>query len=671
MCGIVGIWHLDGEPVNIHSLDAFTDSLAHRGPDGRGTFIDPEVTIGLGHRRLSILDLSDAGRQPMSYAQQRYWITYNGEIYNFIELRSELEGLGHRFRSESDTEVILAAYAQWGEKCQLKFNGMWAFAIWDRIKRVLFLSRDRFGIKPLHYYYDGRRFAFASEMKAFLALRWFRLSFDPFMVATALIDSNSIEGTEDCLLQGLKRLRGGHSLILRQGSEPQTKQWWHTLDHLEAVPRDFDQQIERFRELFFDACRIRMRSDVSVGTALSGGLDSSSVLCTMNYIRSRSSNGERLAADWQRAFVATYPDTIQDERRYAEEIIRHTGAIPVYRKIDPLRASDEFDQFQFQFEEIQDFAIGPWLIYRELRREGIVVSMDGHGADETLAGYRHYPEEAMYDALKPWPNLIRMHALRSTLKAMYPDGMAHRIPTFSNLARHVYLRPVRESLVRGIKKFPGVYDWVKYNYRKIKKLPSRDGAAADTEWLNVAPKSFSSSDLGAQSRQLSRLDSLNKRLYTDFHFTLLPTILRGFDRCSMGHGVEIRAPFMDWRLVCYAFSLPSTSKIGLGFTKRILRESMCGILPESIRTRTSKVGFSSPMYEWVKGPLKAFTLDNVNSQSFLQSDIWNGPEIRKAVEESYTREDYRQVQEAWPFIQAIRLSELFKAKSCEKLPTPY
>src|SRR5574341_693777 len=167
MCGIAGLWNLNGEPLSPEALTCFTDSLAHRGPDGRDIYIDSQANLGLGHRRLAIIDTSDGGRQPMPYADGRYWIVFNGEMYNFLELKKELEQLGYAFRSDSDTEVILTAYHHWGEDCQLKFNGMWAFAIWDRVERKLFISRDRFGVKPLIYYFDEKHFAFASEMKAF------------------------------------------------------------------------------------------------------------------------------------------------------------------------------------------------------------------------------------------------------------------------------------------------------------------------------------------------------------------------------------------------------------------------------------------------------------------------------------------------------------------------
>lgn len=253
MCGIVGLWQRNHEPVLQDGLRRFTDSLSHRGPDGSGFYIDPEANLGFGHRRLAIIDISEAGRQPMSYAGGRYWITYNGEIYNFLELRDELRGYGYSFATESDTEVILAAYDKWGADCQPRFNGMWAFAIWDRQERRLFLSRDRFGVKPLMYFYDGQRFAFASEMKAFLALEWFQVEFEPGMVAAALTDHQLVEGTERTLLRGLKRLLGGYCLTLEQDGDLSIRRWWNTLDHLEPAPASYSEQAERYRELFLDA----------------------------------------------------------------------------------------------------------------------------------------------------------------------------------------------------------------------------------------------------------------------------------------------------------------------------------------------------------------------------------------------------------------------------------
>src|SRR5919199_6560634 len=213
MCGIVGILNFQ-QPINPVELDRFTDSLSHRGPDGRGTFIDGN--LGLGHRRLAILDLSEAGKNPMPYGGEngkRYWITYNGEVYNFLELRHELKDLGHRFKSETDTEVVVAAYAQWGEDCLLRFNGMWAFAIWDTVERKLFLARDRFGIKPLYYLQGASRFAFASELKAFLALDNFSVALNEEIIPQIIQSNQAYEGTTDStIMKNVLRLPGGHCL---------------------------------------------------------------------------------------------------------------------------------------------------------------------------------------------------------------------------------------------------------------------------------------------------------------------------------------------------------------------------------------------------------------------------------------------------------------------------
>jgi len=654
MCGIVGIWNLDDRPIDRSELDKFTDSLSHRGPDGRGIYLDPNVCLGLGHRRLSILDLSHTGHQPMSYANGRYWITYNGEIYNFLELREELRGLGHKFKSNSDTEVILAAYNQWGEACQLKFNGMWAFAIWDAQERVLFLSRDRFGVKPLHYLYNGKQFIFASEMKSFLSLDKLQPSFDKQMVAFALTNPSLIEGTEYSLLKGIKRLNGGCFIILKPGHKPLIKRWWDTVDHLELNIGNFDTQIQRYKELFFDACKIRMRSDVPLSTSLSGGLDSSSVICTMNQIRSRSGNERRLAEDWQRAFVATYSGTVQDERRYAEKVIHYTNAKPRYREINSELAIKHLDDFLFSFEEIEAPHIGTWFIYHEMRRDGVTVSIDGHGGDETLAGYSRYPVFAMQDALFPWPNLKRWYELKSMLMHLYPKGVNYLLPTPIDTIREVFLRKLN--------KFPETYRFFRYLFHKMKNEDDKIESSNQSTWLKINPAQLDSNLFQNNHQYLPHFDALSTQLYNDFHFTILPTILRNFDRLSMAHGVEIRAPFLDWRLVCFMFSLPSESKLGGGTTKRILREAMRGVLPEEIRMRRNKVGFMSPIEDWYKGSLKFFVLDSINSKLFLESDIWNGPLIRNFVEDAYLKKDYQSAAKSWKYIQAYQLMKLFKEK---------
>lgn len=316
------------QPLNPVELERFTDTLRHRGPDGRGTFIDGN--LGLGHRRLAILDLSDAGKCPMSYGGadgRRYWITYNGEIYNFLELRSELQKLGHRFHTETDTEVVLAAFAQWGGDCLLRFNGMWALAIWDTVERVLFLARDRFSVKPLYYLSTGR-FAFASELKAFLALDTFSPGLNEEIVPGIIQNSYSYEGTnQETILRGIRRLPGGHCLVLKDDGHYTIKKWWETQDHIPQIPARYEEQVEQFRELFLDAVRIRMRSDVPIGTCLSGGIDSSAIASSMAWNYHEGKTGlERCADDWQHTFIAGFPGTEIDECECAAEVVKHIGA---------------------------------------------------------------------------------------------------------------------------------------------------------------------------------------------------------------------------------------------------------------------------------------------------------------------------------------------------------
>ena len=625
MCGIAGLWNLNGESLSAEALRCFIDSLAHRGPDGSDIHIDPDANLGLGHRRLAIIDTSDGGRQPMPYNDERYWIVFNGEMYNFLELKVELEKLGYGFKTESDTEVILTAYHHWGEDCQLKFNGMWALAIWDSAERRLFLSRDRFGVKPMIYHYDENYFAFASEMKAFLELDWFQPEFDPAMVALALTDERLIEGDERCMLKRLIHLLGGHCLTLTQGEPPKVRRWWNTLDYLETPPQRYDKQVDRFRELFLDACRIRMRSDVPIGTALSGGLDSSSILCGMTHIRNTTDASDRLAHDWQKAFIMTYPGAFIDERKYADAVIEQTGVMPIYCTGNADLYLDHFDDILFQYEEISDIHLGPWLVHKTQRENNVVVTIDGHGGDELLGGY-------------PWHVTA---ALKDSLSSLSPRR-----------ARDVVL------IMKGLELFPQN----QFYLRSAQALFSKVKKENKQPWLVQPAAEYTSSAYDHDMPLIKDRDALFKSLYIDYHFTQLPTNLRDFDRLSMAHGVEVRSPFMDWRLVCFTFSLPSSAKIGSGFTKRILRDALKGILPESIRTRTRKLGFPNLAEAWTSPRAQAFIRDSVHSADFQQSAIWNGKKVAQDLSSAIQKQDNAQLHQAWIYVQAASLIRLFNEK---------
>jgi len=566
MCGIVGILKIK-DAIDREELDRFTDALAHRGPDGRSTFFDGN--IGLGHRRLAILDLSDAGKCPMPYGGKdgkRYWITYNGEIYNFLELRNELKVLGYKFNTETDTEVILASYAQWGKDCLLRFNGMWAFAIWDSIEKILFVARDRFGIKPLYYSSSPEYFIFASEIKAFLDLKNFPVKLNNEIIPQIIQNSYAHEGiTNQTLMKNLLRLPSGHCMIVNNDGRYTLEKWWETVNHIPQIPERYEDQVARFSDLFMDAVRIRMRSDVAIGTCLSGGLDSSSVACSMYHINSisRTEDLERCPKDWQQTFIATFPGTKIDEKEYADEIVRHTNAIPHYWIFDGDKALKSIIDSVWATEDIYGGLVVPhWSIYRELRINKVVVSLDGHGSDELLGGYPQY------------------------------------------------------------------LDWT--------------------------------------------MNQVNQNLFNAFHYSLLPAILRIYDRCSMAHGVESRMPFMDWRLVTFSFGLPPESKFGGGYTKRILRDAMKDIVPEIILQRTFKIGFNSPMIEWFNGGMKPLIQKVLNHTLWLDSPFWNGRMLReqilkKSEAQEWTYNDWGTTLHIWTLMNIVLWQLLFVEKDIKTI----
>lgn len=564
MCGIFGyLGYLPEEKARI-----CTDRIRHRGPDGSGIWHTPDIT--LGHRRLSILDLSDQGKQPMASRDQRYWITFNGEIYNFLELRAELEDLGYAFRSASDTEVILAAYEVWGPECQLKFNGMWAFAIWDSRDKTLFLARDRFGKKPLFYaYLPNGDMVFASEMKAiFPLLSQIRPNISLIRDPARIFD---YEATEECVIEGITRFPAGHCATVSNG-RLRLRRWWNTLDHLPMVSERYEDQVEQFRELFIDACRLRMRSDVPLGTALSGGLDSSATISCMAYVAGHGQT-KRMGESWQHAFVASFPGTSLDEVRYARKVTDALDIESTIIEIDPVKGLSQLDEYLYLFEDMFISSPIPFMqTYEAVKAAGVSVTLDGHGADELFGGYPFDCLHAISDAG------MRLGQAR-TIAETYHN--AYGIDGAGSHAKLIAKWHLRRMLGRA-------------NVQQTKDAghsPYKD------------------------------LDQLNQQLYASTHDTILPTLLRNYDRYSMASGVEIRMPFMDHRLVSFAFSIPWDSKVRSGYTKAIVRDALSPFMPHEIAYRKTKIGFHSPMVDWMKGPLRQFMLDTVSSRPFLECDL--------------------------------------------------
>ncbi len=598
MCGIFGqVGRIEKEQAL-----ACLDTIAHRGPDGEGHYAAPRIF--LGHRRLSILDLSEGGKQPMADASGRYFITFNGEIYNFIELREELEKLGHHFKSTSDTEIILAAFLEWGPECLHKFNGMWALAIWDSREQSLLLSRDRFGKKPLFYTTAGAGFSFASEMKALAPLL-------PSIVPNRRIVDDIphlfyYESTEECLLEGIKRFPAGHYAWYKDGQLSLTR-YWNTLDHLVAVPEKYEDQVAMFRELFLDAVKIRMRSDVPIGTALSGGLDSSAVFGAISHL-SQTGAGARASLDWQHAFAASFPGTPLDEIVWAKKVAEHCGA-----SITPviIKPEDHLSTFSDDIYRFEDLYITPHIpfvaTYGAMKKAGVTVTIDGHGADELFGGYSFDYLHILHDEMFNYKN---SKAVIDT----YYDSQLTEGQQFGKL-------PPK-----------GIF-WLKqFGKNAAKHLLNYKNSHPDQDHPNF-----------------KKMDYFTQKLYISFHQTVLPTLLRNYDRYSMMRGVEIRMPFMDHRLVSLAFSLPWQSKIRNGYTKSIIRDAVADLIPKEVAYRKTKIGFNAPMVDWFKGPLRPFMEAALASPEFANCNLINPTLVKKEVTEIMTNKDatFRDAEVAW------------------------
>ncbi|MDE5452985.1 asparagine synthase (glutamine-hydrolyzing) [Bradyrhizobium sp. CSA112] len=602
MCGIAGIMNLRGHAVDPAEISRLTNLVAHRGPFGEGIWFSENRDLAFGHRRLAIIDPGEGGYQPMASADGRHVIVYNGEIYNFLELRRELEAQGAIFRSQSDTEVILAAWRVWQEGMLTRFNGMWALAIFDTQTEELFLARDRFGIKPLLYALTPERFVFASEQRALVRSGLINVSPDIDVARRLMLDAFGIEGSERTLCREVRRLQGGHCMWLRRG-RVEIRRWWKTVDHLPAIPDTEAERVERFRELFQDAVALRMRSDVPIGTCLSGGFDSSAVICTMA-AHEKAGMGPRDSSSWRHAFVATFPGASNDERPMAEEAAAWADVAPTFLEIGRADALTELDRI---LDDNDDVYIGlpsaAWLIYRELRQHNVTVSLDGHGADELMGAYL---QEGQSGAFR----------LRNAAAALGSNSALARRGV--DLLRALMIRRQGHYFLRG-----GLLD-----------VPPPLPLVSDDD---VLPREWG---------------ALNRRLYRMFHGTVLPTILRNFDRLSMAHGVEVRMPFMDWRLVTYTMALPESSKSSNGYSKVIARQAMANLMPESIRMGRRKVGFNSPMPEWLNEPLAGWTAGLLDRKVPAFAELVDEESLRRTVSHltSSKKWDWETVGRIWPYL---------------------
>jgi asparagine synthase (glutamine-hydrolysing) len=592
MCGIAGALALHEK--HLPQLTPMLAAMAHRGPDGEGvwTQVVNAGAVRLGHRRLSIIDLTEAASQPMADIDGRCELVFNGEIYNYVELRAELQALGARFRSSSDSEVILEAYKFWGAECLSRFNGMFAFAIWDHARAKLFCARDRYGEKPFLYVAKPGLFIFASEYKALLQYPDVRRDHDELrLLQSAYNPSTGLDGDRQTVFRDIRQLLPGEALeIGLPALEPRIWRYYAPTfgDERAGVPeaRIFDE----FRELLIDAVRIRMRSDVPVGSCLSGGLDSSAIVCI-----ARQLLGE--AATYH-TFTGQFPGTYADETKYALDVVAATRVENHLVEPNVERFVDDLPDFVW-FNELpvgSSSQFGQWCVFHLAKQHGVTVLLDGQGSDELLGGYEQY--FSLYvDSLAERGETERMARELSAIRQRYP------------LALNPPARALRDRLP----------------FRLRHLLANRLGIGSNLLY-GIKPAFAEQIMALGERKRLPGFSPLSSALAEDSFGRFLTTLLRYGDRNSMAHSREVRLPFCDHRLADFALSLPPHLLMGEIQTKRLLRESMRGILPESIRTRWNKQGFRPPQDLWFRSPrFLSLVRDTLGSTSFRQSPYWIGP----------------------------------------------
>lgn len=579
MCGIAGIVRLHGPRIEATEIERLTATLAHRGPDGSGTFINDTGNVALGHTRLAILDLSNHAAQPMTDRHERYTIVFNGEIYNFIELKEELSLLGHQFSTSSDTEVILSGFLEWGEALFSRMNGMWAILIWDHRQKKLTACRDRFGVKPLYFHKFQNSIIFSSETQSFGQFIPNR-RINKRVLSTTLRNVYFPESENLTIYENCFSLEPGTLINIDKNFDVVKNVWWSIEDHIADNTMDDAEKLQKFEDLFADSCRLRMRADTKISTALSGGLDSSVVFaqCAEIALKNDRNSGSRQSTVSEPHTIGL-PGTQWDETNYASAVARmyQTGIHVVQPDVEDFL--DHLIENTRHFDNIWYMPDITHLVYRQMRKNGFKISIDGHGADEIFFGYPGMVDVYFGEVKK---GTRRLKSSNSKFIVSKLRKIRSRIENSRNFLSKRRQRP-------PIWIFDDGDDFT----------------------------SYSGPDIG-KDKEISINEIYHHRL---------PTILRNFDQSSMMSGIEVRSPFLDWRIVVFALSLPANDKFDKIHNKKIIRKSFANRIPTSILNRKDKIGIDSPLEYWMRQKPSIF-LDMVHDRDFLESDVWNGPVIR-------------------------------------------
>jgi len=624
MCGIAGIYSKHSK-TNPRYIQMMTDALKHRGPDDEGFLavntrdsiiyeltgedsvisydrienFEENTDLILGHRRLSIIDLSPSGHQPMFNKEKTIAVIYNGEIYNYLELKEELKKLGHTFVTNSDTEVLVEAYSEWGENCLEKFNGMWAFVIYDKRKNILFGARDRFGVKPFYYFHNKDYFVFASEIKAFTKLPFIELKINDEAVFDYLT-LGLIESEEEGFLKGIYELKPSHTFVFNlSNSEFSKKKYyslkytdkWEQYEHVKSREYIWDVQ-----QKIFSAINLRLRSDVTVGSCLSGGLDSSAIVCVIN--ESLNKNPIRQIGDKQKVFTASYDVKHIDESKWAKLVVNKTKTHWHQTFPKPDELIDDLEELVYY----QDIPFGSTSIYAQYRvmklakENGVTVLLDGQGGDELFTGYIYLYNSFFQEILKHFS----ASTLLTELKYL-KNSPTHFTEILSALLKSKTKKLLPSVLLAKIinkRAFENKY----INKDLIDKYNQRFLEIKKSDPIN-----------------------LNHALHRQFIQSGLRNLLRYEDRNSMRFSIESRTPFADdINLIDCVFKIPSVYKIHRGWSKYLLRESMKGIVPNEIIYRTDKIGFTTPEFSWLiskEDQLREYLTDSLGEYIEVQKLI--------------------------------------------------
>ncbi|TSC95205.1 MAG: asparagine synthase (glutamine-hydrolysing) [Parcubacteria group bacterium Licking1014_1] len=572
MCGIAGIYNLKRKPADAFLIQKMTDSLEHRGPDDAGIYLDGNVA--LGHRRLSIIDLSFAGHQPMSNKEKTLFIVFNGEIYNFEELRKDLERLGYQFNSKTDTEVILYSYQEWGENCLQKINGMFAFAIFDKKNQQIFLARDRLGEKPLYYYFDSEKFVFASEIKAILEDKTISREIGAQGMVNYFAFGHSI--APDTIYRSIKKLLPGNYLILKNG-QIITKKYWilSVCQSIEDKGKEYYK--EEIIRTFEKAVRERLVSDVPLGVFLSGGVDSSAVVAMMSKIgatpiKTFSVGFNIVGREFNElADAKIVADYFKTEHR--EMILEEKDMVNTLNKL------------VYHFDEpFGDAANFPVFLMSQFARKYVTVILTGEGGDEIFGGYRRYIIEK---------NRFKLLFLNFIFKNNLFKGAVDLLPKLRKTKKLINSFSIEDDLSRYA-------SWIAFFSKDMQdSLFNKNFLTKYEDPLKMHRQYFS---------QFKSADWVDKIMYLDQKILLPDRYLEKVDKASMAVGLETRPPILDYHLVELANSIPLKYKIRGYKTKCIFKEAMAGVLPKTVLNK-KKHGFAVPTNVWFRGKLKNYLFE--------------------------------------------------------------